>query len=379
MTADEPPGESSPRGVRHRPFALDLVRPLGTARGDISRREGFLIAVDRGSDGAGAVGLGEATPLPGWTESREACGAALEGLSDRRGSEPLREALSAESTPAVRHGVSLALADAAARDAGVRLADRLADEAGVDAGTAESVPVNATVGDGDPDETAAEARRAVDEGFDCLKLKVGARSVAADVERVRAVREAVGDAVALRADANGAWDRATARRALDALAPFDLAYVEQPLPADDLDGLAALREDDWSEGTDGAGGDVSIAVDESIASHGAGAVLDAGAADAVVLKPMALGGPDRALAAALRARSAGVDPVVTTTIDAVVARTAAVHVAAAIPDVAPCGLATGSLLAEDLAPDPCPVADGRIAVPSGPGLAGGAFDELRRW
>ena len=374
MTADEPPGESSPRGVRHRPFALDLVRPLGTARGDISRREGFLVAVDRGSDGAGAVGLGEATPLPGWTESREACAAALEGLSDRRGSEPLREALSAESTPAVRHGVSLALGDAAARDAGVRLADRLADEAGVDAGTAESVPVNATVGDGDPDETAAEARRAVDEGFDCLKLKVGARSVDADVERVRAVREAVGDAVALRADANGAWDRATARRALDALAPFDLAYVEQPLSAADLDGLAALRGGDPGDG----GGGVPIAADESVAARGVDAVLDAGAADAVVLKPMALGGPDRALAAALRARRAGVEPVVTTTIDAVVARTAAVHVAAAIPDASPCGLATGSLLAEDLAPDPCPVDDGRIAVPAGPGLAGGAFDGLRR-
>ena len=106
-------------------------------------------------------------------------------------------------------------------------------------------------------------------------------------------------------------------------------------------------------------------------------MLDAGAADAVVLKPMALGGPDRALAAALRARRAGVEPVVTTTIDAVVARTAAVHVAAAIPDVSPCGLATGALLDEDLAPDPCPIADGSLPVPSGAGLAGRAFDELR--
>jgi len=58
-----------------------------------------------------------------------------------------------------------------------------------------------------------------------------------------------------------------------------------------------------------------------------------------------------------------VDPVVTTTVDGVVARTAAVHVAAAIPDVAPCGLATAELLAEDLGPDPAPVDDGRISVP----------------
>ncbi len=369
--------------MRHRSFALDLIRPLGTARGAIRRREGFLIAVERGSDGdsaggdrGGAVGLGEATPLPGWTESREACAAALDGVGGQGGSESPLEVLDAASTPAARHGISLALADAAARDAGARLADRLADAAGVTATPADAVPVNATVGDGSPDETAAEARRAVDSGFDCLKLKVGARDVDADIERVRAVREAIGDAVSLRADANGAWDRETARRALDALAAFDLAYVEQPLPADDLDGLAALRE---RGPTDGAGGAVRIAVDESVAARGVDAVLDADAADAVVLKPMALGGPDRALAAALRAQRAGVDPVVTTTIDAVVARTAAVHVAAATPDVPPCGLATGSLLDEDLASDPCPIADGQIAVPTGPGLAGGAFEDLRRW
>ncbi|ELZ53347.1 MULTISPECIES: mandelate racemase/muconate lactonizing enzyme family protein [Halorubrum] len=377
MTDDRPRGGGPSLAVRHRPFELDLVRPLGTAHGEIRSRDGFVVAVERERDGSPAAGLGEATPLPGWTESREACAAALDGLSDPDGDgtgpdrlDPL-DALDPESTPAARHGVSLALADAAARESGARLADRLADGAGVDATPADAVPVNATVGDADPAETAAEAERAAAEGFDCLKLKVGVRGVDADVERVRAVREAVGDGVALRVDANGAWDRETARRALDVLAAFDLAYAEQPLPADDLEGLASLRET-------GRGAGVPIAVDESLVARGIDAVLNADAADVAVLKPMALGGPDRALAAALRARAAGVDPVVTTTIDAVVARTAAVHVAAAIPGVSPCGLATGPLLDEDLSPDPCPVADGRMPVPSGPGLAGGAFDELRR-
>ncbi|GAA0555654.1 enolase C-terminal domain-like protein [Halorubrum ejinorense] len=366
--------------MRHRSFALDLTRPLGTANGEIRRREGFVITVGSERDDSTAVGLGEATPLPGWTESYEACETALDGLDelDEGGGrdeghsrESLTAGLDAESTPAARHGVALAVADAAARDADRSLASHVAEEAGIDADPAAAVPVNATIGDGTPSEAAAEAERAVAAGFDCLKLKVGAREVNEDVERVRAVREAVGEGVALRADANGAWDRETARRALDALAPFDLAYVEQPLPADDVDGLAALRADGRDPG-------VPVAADESVGRHGIEAVVDADAADAVILKPMALGGPDRALAAALRAWSAGVDPVVTTTIDAVVARTAAVHVAAAVPDVSPCGLATGSLLDEDLAPDPCPVTDGAVRVPTGPGLAGGAFDELRR-
>ena len=397
MTADDPPtdgGGSEGRTVRRRPFALDLTRPLGTARGDIARREGFVVTVEPAGNRSEAVGVGEATPLPGWTESHEDCAAALDAVSDGDGTDAPLGALRAESTPAARHGVSLALADAAARDAGRSLAERLANEADVDASPAAAVPVNATVGDGSPAETVAAATQAVDEGFDCLKLKVGARDVDEDVERVRSVREAVGDAVSLRADANGAWDREAARRALDALAAFDLAYVEQPLPADDLDGLAALRGE-------ARGGAVPVAADESVAARGVDAVLEADAADAAerrypyltekqreaylacelgdtVLKPMALGGPDRALSAALRARSAGVDPVVTTTVDAVVARTAAVHVAAAIGGVSPCGLATGTLLDEDLASDPCPIDDGQIAVPTGPGIAGGAFDDLRR-
>ena len=363
--------------MRHHSFALELTRPLGTANGEIRRREGFVITVRSEREDSATVGLGEATPLPGWTESYEACDTALDEVEESHGGgaeasrEPLVVDLDAESTPAARHGVALAVADAAARDADRSLAAHLAGDAGIDSDPAAAVPVNATIGDGAPSEAAAEAERAVAAGFDCLKLKVGAREVNEDVERVRAVREAVGEEVALRADANGAWDRQTAGRAFDALAAFDLAYVEQPLPADDLDGLAALRADERDPG-------VPVAADESVARHGIDAVLDADAADAVVLKPMALGGPDRALTAALRARSAGVDPVVTTTIDAVVARTAAVHVAAAVPDVSPCGLATGSLLDEDLAPDPCPVTDGAVRVPTGPGLAGGAFDELRR-
>ena len=373
--------------MRLRSFSLGLASPLGTARGPIDRREGFLVAVDPDSDGGSvpAPGLGEATPLPGWTESLSACEAALRAATvgnddgdgavddgDRRLPTDALDRLDPAETPAARHGIALALAGAAARDAGRSLAGHLARTEGLPA-PAETVPVNATVGDDGPEATVDAAEAAVAAGFDCLKVKVGARDLDADIERLRAVRRAVGEDVVLRADANGAWDRETARAAVARLAPLDLAYLEQPLPADDLEGAAALRSATVDADRDPR---VPIALDESLSARGVDAVLDAGAADAVVLKPMALGGPDRALAAARRAREAGVEPVVTTTVDAVVARTAAVHVAAAIPDVAACGLATGSLLETDLAPDPCPVSGGRAPVPSGPGLAGDAFDGL---
>jgi o-succinylbenzoate synthase len=356
--------------MNRRDFAIDLASPLSTARGRIERREGTLVGVAGGD----VRGVGEATPLPGWTESLADCRAALDAVSEGDAvdelvgsgdaTDPLATASDAVTdpladAPAARHAVESALLDAAGRLCNRSVAALFAND------PATSVPVNATVGDAEPSATAASATAAVDAGFRCLKVKVGARTLERDVERLRAVREAVGDDVSLRADANGAWDRETAAAAVDALAPLDLAYLEQPLPAVDLSGHAALR-----------GRGVEVALDETLAEVSVETALGAAAADVVVLKPMALGGPGRAFRTATAARRAGVDTVVTTTVDAVPARTAAVHVAAALPDIRPCGLATGAALDADLAPDPAPVALGEVSVPEGPGVAGVAFDDL---
>ncbi|SFL16694.1 L-alanine-DL-glutamate epimerase [Halogranum rubrum] len=355
-----------------REFALDLRTSLGTAKGDITERRGLLVGVEReGTDGNIVRGVGEATPLTPWTESYDDCAASLRGLGegaeeneDDAGDSDDGDGLLGTLGPAARHGVTLAASDAAARAAGVPLAEQLARTAAT-GDVSDSVPVNGTVGDGSVDETVAAAESAVADGFDCLKLKVGARDVDDDLDRLRAVRDAVGDDVTLRADANGAWSHEEAERAVDILSELAFAYVEQPLAADDLAGHADLR-----------GRGVDIALDESVNGTGEVPQQLSEFADVVVLKPMAQGGPRAAVALAGHLQSQDVTPVVTTTIDAVVARTAAVHVAAAISDVPACGLATADLLADDLAEDPCPVVDGSVSVPEGPGLAGDAFDSL---
>jgi o-succinylbenzoate synthase len=347
--------------IRYDPFSLRLSSPLDTAAGRIEERNGFVVRVESDDH----RGVGEAAPLPGWTESYADCEAALSGAADRSGDSDGDAAGPVAgidvAAPAARHGVELARADARARAAGESLGAWLADGS-----PAESVPVNATVGDAPADATATATREAVDAGYEAVKVKVGVRGPDADEARLRAVRAAAGEAVALRADANGAWDARTAERMVDLAADLDFAYVEQPRPASDLAGNAALR-----------GRGVDIAVDESVAAAGIDAILDAGAADVVVCKPMALGGPVRTCELARRASDRGVDTVVTTTIDGVVARVGALHVAAAIPDGPACGLATGDRLESDLAPDPAPVEAGRMAVPAGPGL-GEVFDPLRR-
>lgn len=323
-------------------FSLPLESPLDTAHGPIEHRKGILIRIDDGDD----IGIGEATPLPGWTESLPACRAAIAHVDD-----PESALSSLESTPAARHGFALALADLRAKREDQPLYRILGGPDHV-----ESVPANATVGDCSRIETVAAVEDAVDSGFESVKVKVGARSLTDDVSRLRAVRDAVGPDVELRVDANGAWSRAEAREAFHKFDSLRIAYVEQPLPADDIDGLADLR-----------GRSVAVAADESIAETSAETVLDAGAADVLICKPMVIGGPDRVVEVAKHARDEGVTPVVTTTIDGVVARTAAIHAAAAIPDRLACGVATGTLLGRDLGPDRTRLVDGSVSVPQEPG------------
>jgi o-succinylbenzoate synthase len=331
-----------------REFSVRLSSPLETARGTIDARDGFLLRVETEE----SSGVGEATPLVGWTESYEEC---RDGLARAEGvAEELDWgiALAKLEAPAARHGLSLALADGRASAQNRPLYQSLGAADPVD-----SVPVNATLGADDPAALANRAHKAVDSGYPAIKIKVGVNGVEEDIERIRAVRNAVGDGVELRVDANGAWTYEQASTAIEALAALEVSYVEQPLPTAELSSTASLR-----------GNGVDVALDESLATHSVSDIISADAADVLVLKPMVLGGPDRAVEAARNCREAGIDPIISTTIDAVVARVGAVHVAASIPNIRPCGLATGGLLATDLARDPAPVSNGRITVPQQPGL-----------
>jgi o-succinylbenzoate synthase len=338
--------------------------------GPVVFREGVLLSL-RSADGC--VGYGEATPLEAFgteslaaaRDSLEACTALLEG-AELGEPEELLDWISRRRQPTstARAAIDVALHDLVARDAGSSLASWLAAKEGRSA--RPSVEVNALLASRSPDALAAEARRAVDLGFRTLKVKVGVGPKESDVERVAAVRSAVGPAARIRADANGAWSPDQARERLEALAPLDLEFVEQPVAADDLAGLARVRRD----------APVPVAADESACSEEKlRRVLDAEAADVVMLKPSVIGGIGRARAAAKLARSAQVEVVPTSFLDGAVAVLGALHLASSLPGHLPaCGLATSSLLENDLAPAPVPE-QGQLLVPSGPGLGASPWPE----
>lgn len=338
------------------PALTRLRQPLVTAGGTYRDRPGFILEL---RDGARRLGRGEATPLPSFgTETLEQCEAKLEAVRGHAWQRPdslfavaaALDAMDLAGAPAARHAVECALLEWLAVERGVPVAELLSDPAGRKPRPA--IAVNALIGSG---AAAIEAaRRAVDEGFRTLKVKVAAGGD--DVAAIRAIRAEVGDGIRIRIDANGKWSREEAVAALIVLAPLRIELCEQPVAAEDVDGL------DWVR----TRSPVAIAADEALGiPEQLDAVLER--VDTLVLKPMVLGGPLRTIAVAGRARQENVRVYVTSSIEGPLGRMAAVHVAAVLDMGLAHGLSVGTLVHET--PDELPLQPrgGVIEVPSGPG------------
>ncbi|MFB9239025.1 mandelate racemase/muconate lactonizing enzyme family protein [Plantactinospora siamensis] len=137
---------------------------------------------------------------------------------------------------AAKAAVDTALHDLAARRLGVPLVRLLG-------GTRLRVPTDVTLSAGDAPELAATAKQRVTDGFPVLKLKVGT-DAAGDLDRVRAVRSAVGAAARIRLDANQGWSPREAVRVIRGIedAGLDVELVEQPVRRRDVEGLAWVSD-----------------------------------------------------------------------------------------------------------------------------------------
>jgi o-succinylbenzoate synthase len=345
------------------PFRLPLRAPLETAHERIDVRRGWLVELQ---EEGGLRGFGEASPLLGFgMESPAACVLRLSELArflTGRGAASL-DALLDECTeralgaPATLSAIDGALHDLAARGRGTSIAALLA--AGEGRALETSLAVNCLIAEASTEALAEAAAARLAEGYACFKLKLGRLGLDEDLARAAALRAAIGGARALRVDANAAWSEAEAQSALPALARLGVEYVEQPLAAADIAGMARLR----------AAGLAPIAADEAACSESAArAVLAAEAADWLILKPGACGGLRAAWRIAGAAKQRGVGVVVTTLLESAIGTAAAWQLAAALaPDRPADGLATSGLFAADLASLPAPE-HGRVALPAGPGL-----------
>jgi muconate cycloisomerase len=150
-----------------------------------------------------------------------------------------------------------------------------------------------------PEAIALRARQLKQDGFLAFKIKIGQRDHHQDIERVRAVRQTVGDDALIRVDGNASYSFVDARSVLNELSRFNISDAEQPLARGDLPSLAELRR---------AVG-IPIAAQESVSSPAeALAVLEERAADLLKIKLTHIGGFQRAreVAAVVGAKGLGV-------------------------------------------------------------------------
>jgi O-succinylbenzoate synthase len=340
--------------VLHR-IRLPLLEPFVAAHGTEHERAVTLVEA---VGGEGVSGWGECDALSRATYSAEDADGAFRSLRDELVPAVLRSddvaARAAVDAPMAWTALAGALTDLHLRRVGRSLAASIG-------GTRTTVATTAVVGQRPtPAATVDAAAHLVDAGHRALKLKV---SPGHDIGILRAVRAALPD-VGLAADANGSYGHHALE--LDALlraaVEVGLTYVEQPLPADDPDGLVALARR--------VSADVAVALDESIPTADAARQLArSGAPFALNLKPARVGGLDRALEVLAVATRAGWPVFVGGMLEAGVGRALALAAASWDACTWPTDLGPSSRYFADDVTEPIELVDGdRLPVPATPGI-----------
>jgi L-Ala-D/L-Glu epimerase len=236
---------------------------------------------------------------------------------------------------------------------------------GTVAAAAIAYPTNQTLFISDDETFLRQAENYVRREFRDLKVRIGAADFAADLARLRLLRERFGDTIKLAADANGAWSSDAALAHLEALAPLALSYVEQPLLSGRFDTFVRLAELS----------PIPIMLDEAVDGSAAIAALAKGGHSLMAhLKLVKLGGIAATVAAARTLAKAGVPFMIGQMNEGGLATAAALHVCAALQP-----LHAELYGADGISNDPAPglaYRDGQVYAPPGAGL-GLAFDPTR--
>jgi O-succinylbenzoate synthase len=333
-------------------FHVGLSRPLHLKRTTITERSGLLIEA---RSELGAIGWGECSPLPGFsTETDAECAQALLRLRFKLRSREIPDNLEELSggfdrwlkdhdlPAAARFGFESAILCALADGRKATLAELLADS------PPEAIAINGLIArDQDP---AKEAERLKSLGFNTVKIKVGGRSVEDDAAYIVRLSELLSDDCRLRLDANRSWSYTDALRFCSLVKDCRMEYIEEPLAdSKQLEEFASASE-------------VPVALDESLNECEPESLPIFKNLAAIILRPTLLGGLERSMRFARRARMLGIRPVVSSAVESAVGTgILAAFAAACCPDTA-AGLDTLNWFAEQPVREAPSISAGRISA-----------------
>lgn len=223
-------------------------------------------------------------------------------------------------SPPAFAAIEMAVLDLRARTLGIRLADLLG---GVHR---TKFPVIRILAIKTPEEMAANAKKLTAAGYGYIKIKIDRNTLEDDAERIRAVREAVGDDIGLTLDANQSYEAEDAVRLFDLVEDVRIDVFEQPVPVDDLEGLAEVSRR--------LEGRCIVEADESCNSlDRAWRLISSGACTGISLKILKLGGLTNCRRVAQMCEVAGVHCRVGAHVGSRALNAAALHLAASIPNI----------------------------------------------
>lgn len=278
-------------------------------------------------DGDGLTGLGEAAPSRFYGEDADSVVEWLERfrpvVEDCRHESELMAALLAHggaNDPAARASLEIAAHDMLGKRYGVPLYEHF------ELDPADAPPTTISIGLDEPELMMAKAREVT--GFPMLKVKLSSETPS---DIVRSIREETGAEVTV--DANCGWTRDEAVERAAELAKIGVLFIEQPVAADDIEGLAYVKERS----------DVPIFADESCPTSAAVPRV-ADAVDGIVIKLMKCGGIVEAVRMARMAKEQGLRTMIGCMLESSLALTAAAHIS---PLVDYADLDSAFLLKED--------------------------------
>jgi len=322
---------------------LRYENPILTSHGEITERPVILLSL---KDEQGSWGFGESSPLAGFTKENIFDVEEILSEWNKTKNDHLLE-----ESPTAKAAVDCAFLDLEAKKTNLPLHEFMNSE------SPKEFPVSKLILGETPQEIASNAEKATDAGYTTLKIKVGVSEAKVDFERLKAVRETVGQKIDIRIDANGGWETNQAIDILGELSPFSIEFVEEPTKG--LENLTTVRENVTQK----------IAIDESLQEvENIDLIVENRIADIVVIKPSAIGGIKFASQLIRQAKNLGLKVVITSLLDGAVGVAAAAHLTSALNLLNPApGLGTSSLLLEDLA-ESIPINNGNMILGSSPGL-----------
>lgn len=347
-------------------LSIPLIEPFITSLGTDLSAENVIVKMVTEE---GLIGFGECSPyMPINGESQDTCFMVGQYFAKAlKGKDPLQIESCIDLMDMIIYGNSsiksafdIALYDIASQHAGRPLYAFLGGEKN------KTIITDYTVSIGEPQKMAADAVKIKEQGYPAIKVKVG-KDGKKDVERIKAIREAVGAAIPLRIDANQGWKVTEAIETLNALKEFNIQYCEEPISRWKFMKLKKVKKNS----------PIPIMADECCGDeHDAERLIELGACDMMNIKLGKSGGIFKALKMVKMAQAANIHLQIGAFMESRLAMSAFAHFSLCSPVIEHYDFDTALMFRED------PVsggieykAGGVIEVPDTPGL-GATIDEV---